>query len=104
MSKSIEATQRELELIFNELSADQAVNRVIMQTLLLNMVSARGQGLLDGIKYQVLEGLRLSTPNEGDLQGGERKTQLTIMRAERFFQELEQALGAGSKQPSEGAH
>lgn len=105
MSKFIEDAQRQIELILNELSADQAVNRVIMQALLLNMAQARGPDLLKGVKDQVIEALQRSTPNPENPQGGERKTQLTIMRAEAFFQELEEALGIdGSKQGRSGSH
>jgi hypothetical protein len=94
MSKSIESMQRQIELMLNELSSDVAVNRVVLQALLLNMTTVRPD-LLDALKEQVTGALRRSTPNLDDPQGGERKTQLTIMRAELFFQELEQALGTG---------
>ncbi|MER9079495.1 hypothetical protein [Mesorhizobium sp. M0895] len=104
MSAYIEKMQREIESLLNELSADHAVNRIILQTLLLNMASVRGPDLLLGVKQQVVEALQRSTPNPDDPQGGERKTQLTIMRAELFFQDLERALGIGENKQRDGSH
>ena len=86
MSRTVEQMQRDLELILNEIGADQTVNRVVLQTLLLNLVAARGPELLEDMKQQVLGIIDRTEPTETDPQGGERRKQLTLMRAERMFQ------------------
>ncbi|HEV7255442.1 MAG TPA: hypothetical protein VGN97_20370 [Mesorhizobium sp.] len=105
MSTRIQDTQRQIELALAELTADQAVNRVIMQVLLLNMTKKVGPEFLESLRGQVLGALARSTPNPDDPQGGQRWKELTQMRAERLFQELEEALGvSGGSNPRAGSH
>lgn len=95
MSSDIKKMQAQLELYLNEIGADQHVIALVLQTLLLNLARARPEMLAD-LKQQVLWSLDNQLPVEGDQQGVRRRTELTVMRAQRLFQEIETALGAGS--------
>lgn len=103
MSKTIEKMQERLELILNEIGADQTVLRVTLQCFLLNLVGARGPEMLDEMKHQVLGTIERTQPTDDDPQGGERRKQLTLMRAELLFQEIEEAVAEFQKanDPSE---
>ena len=86
-----------IELALNEIGADQVVNRTTLQCLLLNLVAARGPELLEDMKQQVLGAIGNTEQSAEDPQGGERRKQLTMMRAESMFLEIEQAAGLSSE-------
>lgn len=97
MSRTAEQMQQSLELMLNEIAADQEVNRIVVQCFLLNLTRARGPELLLDMKQQVLETVRNAEPNKTDAQGGQRRKELTVMRAESLFLEIEEALGIAEK-------
>ena len=93
MSRTAEQERKDIELMLNEIAADQAVNRYVIQCLLLNIVSAAGPGMIDGLKQQVLGSVARSLPQSDDREGDERRKQLTMKRAETLFLEIEEAQG-----------
>lgn len=93
MSRTVEQMQGSLELILNEIGADQTVNRVVLQTLLTDLMAAKGPEILEDMKQQVLGIIGRTEPTATDPQGGERRKQLTLMRAESMFQDIEDAVG-----------
>lgn len=93
MSRTIEQMQRDLEIMLNEIAADQNVNRIVIQCLLFNLTRARGPEILRDIKRQALEVVGNMGLSKTDPQGGHRRKELTVMRAESMFQEIEEALG-----------
>ena len=97
MSRTVEQMQQSLELILNEIGADQTVNRVVLQTLLINLMEVKGPEILEDMKQKVLGIIGRTEPTATDPQGGERRRQLTLMRAERMFQDIEDAVGRAGK-------
>lgn len=97
MSRTVKQMQRSIELMLNEVGADQTVNRVTLQCLLLNLAAAQGPEILEVLKQQVLDALSRTAPLLEDPQGGERRKQLTIMRAEQLFQQIQEAVGQTEK-------
>lgn len=97
MSRTVDQMQQRLEAMLNELGADHAVIRVTLQCFLANLVAARGPEMLEDMKRQVLDAIGRTEPHEADPQGGERRKQLTLMRAELLFQEIEEAIGLAAK-------
>jgi hypothetical protein len=61
----------------------------------LNLVRARGPEGLQELKTQVLGSVAqtLPDPDPDEKHGSERRKQLTLMRAEQLFQEIEAAAG-----------
>ena len=97
MSRTVEQMQQSLEMMLNEIGADQTVNRVVLQTLLIDLMAVKGPEILEDMKQQVLGIIGRTGPTETDPQGGERRKQLTLMRAEQMFQDIEEALAAAVK-------
>ncbi len=97
MARTVEQMQQSLELILNEIGADQTVNRVVLQTLLIDLMAVKGPEILEDMKQQVLGIIGRTEPTATDPQGGERRKQLTLMRAESMFQEIEEAVGGAVK-------
>ena len=97
MTRTVKQMQESLELMLNEIGADQTVNRVTLQCLLINLMAARGPEILEDMKQQVLRVIGNTEPTEKDPQGGERRKQLTMMRAELLFQDIEEAVGRVAK-------
>lgn len=87
MSARIEEMQRQIELMLNQVIADQTVERVVIQGLLYSLFGQRPDAL-EGLRAGVLEGLSRMALNPEDIQGSERSKQLTIMRAEMFFRDI----------------
>ena len=103
MSKTVEQMQQRLELILNEIGADQTVIRVTLQCFLLKLVGAQEPEILEELKQQVLGAIGRTEQDEDNPQGGERRKQLTLMRAELLFQEIEGVVAQfeKSRDPSE---
>ena len=95
MSESVRQMQKQLELWINEQSADLTVFRVTLQIMFLTMLATRPDKelMLGGLKDQVLKALDRMNPSRDLAEGQERAKQLTLMRAEQFFQEVQTALG-----------
>lgn len=101
MSAVIQAMQQKIEHLLNEIKADQTVERVVIQGLIVTLFGQRPDAL-QGLRAGVLEGLSRMALNPDDIQGSERTRQLTLMRAEMFFQGLDLGIRAdGNKAPSE---
>lgn len=95
MSQTVDEMQRRLEIWLNEVTADQMVFRTTFQCLLLNLIGATPHGvqMLGDLKGQVLGAIGRIRPVKEAPDGAERHKQLTLMRAEQFFQELESVVG-----------
>lgn len=103
MSARIEEMQRQIELMLNQVIADQTVERVVIQGLLHSLFGER-QDALRGLRAGVLEGLSKMTLNPEDMQGSERSKQLTIMRAEMFFQDIDRGIAVSGNAPLSEKH
>ena len=95
MSSDFSKIQSQIELYLNEQASDLMVFRVTLQAMFWTMLSTHPhkEEMLGGLKEFVLGSLGRTLPLVEDPQGGERRKQLTMVRAEQFFQEIEQALG-----------
>ncbi len=93
--RTIQQTQQRIEIFLNEQRADLNFFKVIVQCFLLNTMqnSPHAAALVADLKAQVLRALAYTEISGEDVQGSERLKQLTILRAEGFFLELEEALG-----------
>jgi hypothetical protein len=93
-SRSVRQMQEQLELWINEHSADLTVFRVTLQIMFLTMLAnnPHKEAVLGGLKDEVLRALDRMNPSHDPTNGLERAKQLTLMRAERFFQEVQTAL------------
>jgi hypothetical protein len=104
MDKSAEQLQQQVNQYLNQQSADVTVLRVTLQVLIWNIVrrDPQGLGILSGLKDEVLASLyKTTTPPPGAQvpPDTERLRQLSLIRAEKMFQDIEQAL-RGSKTDS----
>lgn len=99
--RQIRQAQQNIEIFLNEQRADLTVFRVIVQCFLLNTVqnSPHAAELLSEMKTQVLGSLAQTKISGEDAEGSERLKQLTMLRAEDFFLELEEALGMHETKP-----
>ena len=83
-----------LQLRLNEIAADQNVFRITLQQLILSFVEETGPAIAGSLKAQVLHTIDYMTPlhDPKERHGGEEHKQLTRMRAESFFHEIDQAI------------
>lgn len=95
MSKNFERMQEDLELILNEIAADQKVFRVTLQCFLLNMAEKTDPAIIEHLKRQVLGSIQQTLPagDPEEAQGAERSKQLSLVRAEELFREIQTAVG-----------
>jgi hypothetical protein len=83
-----------LEIFINEQRADLAVFRITLTMFILRLVGQHpptAEGRLLDLKKLVLDAIGRIKPDPGD-QGEERMKQMTAMRAEKFFVELEEVV------------
>lgn len=104
MDKSAERLQQQVNHYLDQQSADLTVLRVTLQVLIWNIVrrDSQAQGILSGLKDEVLASLYKTTTPPSGVQAppdAERLRQLSLIRAEKMFQDIEQAL-RGSKTDS----
>jgi hypothetical protein len=81
----------DFEIYWNEQRADLAVYRIILTMFLFRVVGQHLPTALEqvqGLKRSVLDAVGRIKPDPGE-QGQERMKQMTAMRAEKFFVELE---------------
>jgi hypothetical protein len=94
-----------LEIFINEQRADLTVFRIILTGFLIRLVAAspaHAEERLLELKNATMGTIGRIQPDPGD-QGTERMKQLTAMRAEKFFLELEEAFaGARSRMGETG--
>jgi hypothetical protein len=111
MEKSAEHLQKEVHQYLNQQSADLTILRVTLQVLIWNIVRRDPQGLaiLSGLKDEVLASLyKTTTPPPGAQAppDAERLRQISLIRAEKMFQDIEHALRdskSKTKPPAPGA-
>jgi hypothetical protein len=104
MDKSQEQLQQQINHFLNQQSADLTILRVALQVLIWNIVRRDPQGvaILSGLKDEVMASLyKTTTPPPGVAAppDAERLRQLSLIRAEKMFQDIEQALHASKPQP-----
>jgi hypothetical protein len=83
-----------VEIFVNEQRADLAVFRVTLSMFLLHLVGAdppTAKERLQGLKRSVMGAIG-RTKTDPSMPGDERMKQMTAMRAEKFFLELEEVL------------
>lgn len=96
--------EQQVGFYLNQQTADLTVLRVILQVLIWNIVrrDPQGLGILGLLKQEVLASLHNTLALPPGLQGrqeAERIKQLTLMRAEKVFQDIELALTAAQPDP-----
>jgi hypothetical protein len=94
-----EQLEQQVGFFLNQQTADLTVLRVVLQVLIWNIVrrDPQGLGILGLLKQEVLTSLNNTLTIPPGLQGrqeAERVKQLTLMRAEKVFQDIEHALTA----------
>ena len=89
-SPSVKQLQDQLELYINEQAADLAVFRVTLQTFLLQLSATRPRPdeLIQDIHRRVVDALNRTNAGADNALSQEKAKQLTLMRADLFFQEL----------------
>lgn len=102
MKKSPEQLKQDVALYLDQQGADLAVVKVMLQVLVWNLIRRDPNALnaLGHLKNEVLASLyRTLTPPKAAGQGEkevERMRQLTLIRAEKMFRDIEQTLGANN--------
>jgi hypothetical protein len=83
-----------LQQRLDEIAADQNVIRVTLQQLILSFVEETGPAIAESLKTQVLHSIdyMISGHDPRESVAGEGQTRLARMRAESFFQEIDQAI------------
>ena len=94
MTDMEERIRRDFELFINEQSADLSVFRLTLQILLLRFFANTGEAeaLLADLKNSVLAALERTELDPRAHSDTERHKQLTMMRGDLFFQEMEEAI------------
>lgn len=97
--------EEQIGLYLNQQTADLMVLRVVLQVLIWNIVrrEPQGAGIVNLLKQEVLATLHNTLTVPPGLQSRqelERIKQLTVMRAEKVFQEIETALTTKPGAPS----
>ncbi len=88
-----ETVLRRFELYFNEQRADLTVFRVALQILMLRIAgSDRAEEIIATMKHDTLSALGRMPIGKEKPQGSRRAKELTTMRGELFFQELEESV------------
>lgn len=109
MDKSTEQLQQQVNHYLNQQSADLTVLRVALQVLIWNIVrrDPQASAILGSLKDEVMASLyKTTTPPPGVAAppDAERLRQLSLIRAEKMFQDIEQALrGAKPESRASGA-
>jgi hypothetical protein len=110
MNKSPEQLEQQIGQYLNQQNADLTIVKVTLQVLIWNLVrrDPEGLGMLGHLKNEVLASLfkTMAMPASGSLGAAEaeRLRQLTLIRAEKMFQEIEQMMGAQKGSRASGAN
>jgi hypothetical protein len=110
MNKPPEQLEQQIGQYLNQQSADLTIMKVTLQVLIWNLVrrDPEGTGMLGHLKNEVMASLYKSMvmPSTGSRGAAEaeRLRQLTLIRAEKMFQEIEQMMGARAGSPASGAN
>ena len=107
MDKPADQLQQQVSQYLDQQNADVAIFKVTLQVLIWNIVrrDPQGLGIVKTLKDEVLASLaRTMAPPPGVTvaQDVERLRQLTLVRAGKLFQDIEQALGAPAGDPRGG--
>ena len=94
MTDMEERIRRDFELFINEQSADLAILRVTFQIVLLRLFANTGDPitLLADLKESARAALENTQLDPKALSDAERHRQLTLMRADLFFRDMEDAI------------
>jgi hypothetical protein len=82
------------EVLFNEQRAELAVFRITLTMFILRLVGANpptADARIQDLKSSVIGAIGRIKPDHGE-QGQERMKQMTAMRADKFFLELEEVV------------
>jgi hypothetical protein len=110
MNKPSDQIEQQIGQYLNQQSADLTIMKVTLQVLIWNLVrrDPEGTGMLDHLKNEVMASLykSMAMPAAGSRGAAEaeRLRQLTLIRAEKMFHDIEQMMGARAGSRASGTN